>query len=136
MKSQSGHFVVVTSATGYVGTQLRSSYAASKHALHGFFDSLRLEHVNDHIDVTIVCPGFVKTDISLNAFEGSGELHRKMDPKTEKGTDPTVCAYDILCGIAARKHEVYVGHLASLVIYLRRFCPKLLYRFLLRVQSS
>ncbi|CAF3626540.1 unnamed protein product [Adineta steineri] len=133
---QKGHYVVVTSATGYAGTALRSSYAASKHALHGFFDSLRLEHARDNIDVTMVCPGFVKTDVSRNAFQGSGALHKKMDPKTEKGTDPTVCAYDILCGVAARKHEIYVGHLASVVIYLQRFCPKLLYRVLLRTDSA
>ncbi|UJR25511.1 hypothetical protein I4U23_006857 [Adineta vaga] len=136
VERQKGHYVVVTSATGYAGTPLRSSYAASKHALHGFFDSLRLEHARDHIDVTMVCPGFVKTDISINAFDGSGALHKKMDPKTEKGTDPTVCANDILHGIAARKHEIYVGHLAAVVIYLRRFFPKLLYRILLRTESA
>jgi short-subunit dehydrogenase len=115
---------------------LRSSYAASKHALHGFFDSLRLEHTNDHIDVTIVCPGFVKTDISINAFEGSGVLHKKMDPKTETGADPTVCAYDILRGVAARKHEIYVGGRASMPIYARRFFPKLLYHILLRIKTA
>jgi short-subunit dehydrogenase len=127
---------VVTSVTGHVGTALRSSYAASKHALHGFFDSLRLEHAKDHIDVTIVCPGFVKTDVSKNAFEGSGELHKKMDPQTEKGTDPTVCAYDILRGVADRKHEIYVGRAASIVIYLRRLFPQLLYRILLRTETA
>jgi len=84
----------------------------------------------------MVCPGFVKTDISINAFEGSGVLHKKMDPKTATGTDPTVCAYEILCGVAARKHEIYVGHLASVTIYLRRFFPALLYRVLLRMESS
>ncbi|CAF0881792.1 unnamed protein product [Rotaria sordida] len=136
IQRQKGHFVVVTSVAGYAATSLRSSYAASKHALHAFFDALRLEHTKDHIDVTIVCPGFVKTNISINALEGSGQLHNKMDPKTEKGTDPTVCAYDILHGIAARKHEIYVGHLASIVIYLRRLCPQLLYRIFLRTEAS
>jgi len=125
----------VTSATGYIGTPLRSSYAASKHALHGFFESLRLEHAKDHIDVTMVCPGFVKTDVSKNAFSGSGALHNQMDPKTESGADPTECAYDILRGVAARKHEIYVGRQAALPIYLRRFFPKLLYRILLRTKS-
>jgi dehydrogenase/reductase SDR family protein 7B len=136
MERQKGHFVVVSSAAGYAATPLRSTYAASKRALHGFFDSLRLEHYNDHVDVTIVCPGFVKTDISINAFSGSGMLHRTMDPKTESGTDPTVCAYDILRGVAARKHEIYVGRSASAVIYLQRFCPKLLFQFLRRTKSS
>jgi len=122
--------------TGYVGIAFRSTYAASKHALHGFFDSLRLEHVNDNIDVTLVCPGFIRTDISINAFEGNGVLHQKMDPKTAQGTDPTVCAYGILCGVAARKHEMYIGQSAYHLIYLRRFFPKLLYRVLLRMKPT
>ncbi len=136
MERQTGHFVVVSSASGYAATQLRSTYAASKRALHGFFDSLRLEHYDDHIDVTIVVPGFVKTDISINAFSGSGVLHKKMDPKTETGTDPTVCANDILQGVAARKHECYVGRSASSVIYLQRFCPQLLFHVLRRMKTS
>src|SRR5690606_4813050 len=109
MERKTGHYVVISSASAYASTPLRSTYAATKRALHGFFDSLRLEHYNDNIDVTIVCPGYVKTDISINAFEGSGVLHKKMDPKTETGTDPSVCANDILRGIAGRKHECYVG---------------------------
>jgi len=86
--------------------------------------------------VTIVCPGFVKTDVSINAFAGSGALHNKMDPQTETGTDPTVCAFDILRGVADRKHEIYVGHRASISIYLRRFFPQLLYRILLRTKPT
>ncbi|CAF1412171.1 unnamed protein product [Adineta ricciae] len=136
IERQKGQFVVVTSAAGYMGSALRSSYAASKHALHGFFDSLRLEHAHDNIDVTIVCPGFVRTSISQNAFVGSGLLYGKMDPKTEKGTDPSKCADDIILGIANRDHEVYVGYLASPLIYLRRFFPRILHFVLLRVQST
>jgi short-subunit dehydrogenase len=128
--------VVVTSAAGYIGSALRSSYAASKHALHGFFDSLRLEHARDHIDVTIVCPGFIRTAISENALEGSGLTHGKTDPKTDQGTDPATCAYEILRGVANRKHEIYVGHLASVLIYLRRFFPWLLFHILLHVRST
>jgi hypothetical protein len=59
-----------------------------------------------------------------------------MDPKTDRGTDPAICAYDILRGIANRKHEIYVGYLASPVIYLRRFCPQLLTYILLRTRST
>ncbi|CAF1036329.1 unnamed protein product [Rotaria sp. Silwood1] len=136
IERQKGHFVVVTSATGYIGASLRSTYAAAKHALHGFFDTLRLEHAHDHIDVTIVCPGFVRTAVSQNALEGSGLPHGKMDPKTDKGTDPTKCAYDILCGIANREHEIYVGYLASITIYLGRFFPRLLYHVLLHMKST
>ncbi|CAF1090149.1 unnamed protein product, partial [Didymodactylos carnosus] len=63
-----GHFVVVSSVSGYVGTPSRSTYAASKHALHGFFDALRFEHEKDNIHVTVICPGYIRTKISENAF--------------------------------------------------------------------
>lgn len=115
---------------------MRSSYAASKHALHGFFQSLRFEHTRDHIDVTVVVPGFVRTDISINALAGSGVTHGKMDPKTEKGTDPAKCAYDILFGIARRQHEVYVGYLGAVTVYLQRFCPRLLNYVLLHSKAT
>lgn len=127
---------MISSAAGYAGTALRSSYAASKHALHGFFDSLRLEHIRDHIDVTIVCPGFIRTAISQNAFDGAGCQHGQMDPQTDKGSDPTKCAFDILRGVANREHEVYVGRMSSIVVYLRRFCPWLLFHVLLRVRNT
>lgn len=127
---------MISSAAGYIGTALRSTYAASKHALHGFFGSLRLEHHKDHVDVTIVCPGFVRTDISHNALAGSGLKHGQMDAKTETGTDPAVCAYDILRGVANREHELYVGRMASPVIYLQRFFPRLAFRILLNMKTS
>ena len=55
-EKKNGHFVVISSVVGKIGTPLRSSYSASKHALHGFFDSLRAELHNDHIKVTLICP--------------------------------------------------------------------------------
>ena len=68
IENKKGHFVITTSIVGKIGTPLRSSYAASKHALHGFFDSLRAEHFKDNITVTLVCPGFVNTNVSKNAL--------------------------------------------------------------------
>ena len=81
----SGHFVVITSIVGKIGTPLRSSYAASKHALHGFFDSLRAEVYQNNIKVTLACPGFVQTNVSLNALTGDGSPQNKMDVATNNG---------------------------------------------------
>ncbi len=67
-----GHFVVISSLTGLFGFPLRSAYAAAKHALHGYFESVQLENVNNNIGVTLVCPGRVKTDISLTDLGGNG----------------------------------------------------------------
>ena len=75
---KSGHFVNVSSVMGLIGTPYRSGYAAAKHALHGFFDSLRAELWKDSrsIHVTMICPGWVKTNVSINALIGDG-LHNR-----------------------------------------------------------
>lgn len=124
---KSGHFVVTTSIVGKIGTPLRSSYAASKHALHGFFDSLRAELFKDHIAVTLICPGFVKTNISLNALTGDGSPQEKMDTATNNGIEPTRFAKLMVRAIAKKKEEVYIaGAKEKLGVYVKRFFPKLL----------
>ncbi|MES2622010.1 MAG: SDR family NAD(P)-dependent oxidoreductase, partial [Bacteroidota bacterium] len=60
-KQKEGLIVTVTSAVGKFGSPWRSGYSASKHALHGFFDSLRVEVYDDNIKVLLVCPGFIQT---------------------------------------------------------------------------
>ncbi|MDJ1500565.1 SDR family oxidoreductase [Cytophagaceae bacterium BD1B2-1] len=128
VKQQSGQFIVTSSVVGYIGTPMRSSYAASKHALHGFFDSLRAEHWKDKIKVTIVCPGYIKTAISLHAIDENGEQYNKMDTNQEKGMQPDVCARHILKAVKKNKEEVYIGGKEILGIYMKRFFPTLLSR--------
>ena len=65
-----GHYVVVSSVMGKYGSPFRSGYSAAKHALHGFFDVMRMEHQKDNINVTIICPGFVRTPIAMNSLKG------------------------------------------------------------------
>ena len=66
VQRQKGHFVVVTSLMGLFSSPLRSGYCGAKHALHGFFEALRAEHHDDGLNITMVCPGFIRTNISLN----------------------------------------------------------------------
>lgn len=129
-----GHFVVVTSLTGMIGTPLRSSYAASKHALHGFFDSLRAEHHRDGIAVTLVCPGFVQTDVSRNALTGDGSAQGTMDDATAKGITPDACAEGLVEATALRREELYVGGRERLGVYLKRYAPTLFSRVLRRAR--
>src|SRR6266850_1021844 len=79
LKRKSGHFVTVSSVMGKIGTPHRSGYAAAKHALHGFFDSLRAEvwKENKNILVTLICPGWVKTQVTINALTGDGSKLNK-----------------------------------------------------------
>lgn len=127
IKNKSGQFVVTTSIVGKIGTPLRSSYAASKHALHGFYDSLRAENHKNNIAVTLVCPGFVNTNVSLNALTGDGTAQNKMDAATQNGIEPSRFAKLMAKAIYAKKEEAYIaGAKEKLGIYAKRFFPKLL----------
>lgn len=121
---QLGHIVTITSLTGKFGTALRSTYAASKHALHGFFDSLRAElGPNSPIKVTLVCPGFIRTNVSVNALTGTGEAQGTMDDATGKGMDPEVLAQKILRAVAQGQEEANFGGREVMAVYLKRFFP-------------
>jgi len=120
---QLGHIVTITSLTGKFGSPYRSSYAASKHALHGFFDSLRAEMNDAHIKITLICPGFVHTNVSKNALTGDGAKLGTMDEATEKGMAPEHLAHKILQAIEQGKEEAYFGGKEVLGVYLKRFFP-------------
>lgn len=120
---QQGHFVNVSSLTGKFGTPYRSGYAASKHALHGFFDALRAEHYRDNIRVTMVCPGFIHTPITLSALTADGTPLNKMDEAQFKGKPADWCARKIVSAIESSKEEVYIGGREVFGVYLKRFFP-------------
>ena len=121
-----GHQVVITSAVGIISTPLRSSYAASKHALHGFYDAFRAEHHADQLKVTLALPGFIKTNISVNALTGDGSTQGKMDHAQANGMTAEECADQILKAVEKDKEEVYIGGMKEVAgIYLKRFFPGL-----------
>lgn len=132
-----GHFVVTTSIVGKIGTPLRSSYAATKHALHGFFDSLRAEHHKDNIAVTLVCPGFVTTNVSKNALTGNGSPQNSMDTATANGINPDRFAELMIKAIRKKKEEVYIaGAKEKLGVYTKRFFPKLLSKMIRKLSVT
>lgn len=125
VERRKGHHVAVTSTVGIINTPFRSGYGASKHALHGFYDALRAEHHDDNLKVTIVLPGYIKTNLSFNALVGDGSPQNKMDKGQEKGMSPEKCAKLIIKAIEADKQEAYIGGFKErLGIYLKRFWPK------------
>lgn len=126
IERQQGQFVVTTSIVGKIGTPLRSTYAASKHALHGFFDSLRAEVYNNNIDVTLICPGYVTTNVSMNALLGDGSAQQIMDKATANGIKPDRFAKLMAKAIAKKKQEAYIaGAKEKLGVYVKRWIPKL-----------
>ena len=120
---QLGHIATITSLTGKFGTPYRSAYAASKHALHGFFDSLRAELHETPIKITLLCPGFVRTNISINALQGNGGQLGKMDEATEKGMDAMHLAKKILRSLEKGENEAYYGGKEVMGVYVKRFFP-------------
>jgi short-subunit dehydrogenase len=123
LERKSGHIVVISSVVGKFGTPLRSTYAASKHALHGFMDALRAETWRAGLKITLVCPGFVRTAISLNALTGDGTPQGTMDDALLKGMAPDRCAEKILRALEKGREEVIVGGWETLGVYLKRFLP-------------
>lgn len=133
IRRKKGHFVTVSSLTGKFGTPYRSGYAASKHALHGFFDAVRAEHYNDKIKVTMICPGFIHTPITLSALTADGTPLQKMDEAQYKGKSAIWCAEKIIKAIENEKEEVYIGGREVWGVYIKRFFPKLFSKVIRKV---
>jgi len=134
IERQQGHVAVVSSVVGKFGTPLRSSYSASKHALHGWFDSLRTEVHNDNVGVTLACPGFVKTNVASNALYPDGT---SLGPEArERGIPPEQCATAIADAIENNKAEITVGGWETMGVYLKRFVPALFRRFIRRYNTT
>ncbi|KMQ61681.1 short-chain dehydrogenase [Chryseobacterium angstadtii] len=126
IRNGGGHVVAVTSLMGIFGAPMRSSYAAAKHALHGFFDSLRAELFTKKIVVTLICPGFIQTNISINAVTGNGTSQGTMDDATINGMPADVFAKKMLSAIEKKKNQASIGGRETMGVYLKRFFPALL----------
>ncbi len=132
VKQGGGHYVVVSSVMGKYGSPFRSGYAAAKHALHGFFDVMRMEHQKDNIYVTIICPGFVRTPVAMNSFRGDGSVLGKDDLATRKGMKVEDFARKMARSVEQKKWEVSFGGKERLAVYLKRLSNKLLHSIVIR----
>lgn len=137
LSRQKGLIIVISSVIGKFGTALRSSYAASKHALHGFFDSLRGEISSHGIRVVIVIPGYVKTEITLKGLKGDGSFIGKMGHGQSKAMSPDEFAKRFLRALDGKKEEILIGGIRETGgVYLKRFFPRLLSRILRRAKLT
>jgi short-subunit dehydrogenase len=131
LTQKSGHMVVISSVAGKFGVPMRSGYSATKFALHGFFEALRAEEERNGVHVTMVCPGYIRTEISLSALRGDGRKHAKMDSELAHGMPADECARQILRGIARKKKEIVVAAAREkTLVYLKRFFPTVLARMI------
>ena len=126
MERKSGQIAVVSSILGLLGMQTRTAYSASNHALRGYFESLRNELHGTGVDITMIYPGYVSTNVAHNALTANGEAHGKNDTQHESAMTADKCAERILKAIR-RKQSVVVfgGALEMLSVYVATYAPPL-----------
>ncbi|XP_045634101.1 dehydrogenase/reductase SDR family member 7B isoform X5 [Ursus americanus] len=131
IKRRQGHIVAISSIQGKISIPFRSAYAASKHATQAFFDCLRAEMEQYEIEVTVVSPGYIHTNLSLNAVIADGSTYGVMDKTTAQGRSPAEVARDVLAAVGKKKKDVILADLLpSLAIYLRTLAPGLFFRLM------
>ena len=123
----SGKIVAISSLLGHYGTANLAIYAASKHAVLGYFESLREELLNTGVDVLLVSPGFVNTNVTLNSLTASGEKNAKNSVAQEQGMLPDTMAKKLITAINSNRKYFYPGGKEMLAIPLKRAAPGLFY---------
>lgn len=127
-----GLIVTVSSVAGYSPLIARTGYAASKHALHGFFESLRTELAPHGVEVMMVCPSFVATQIDRNAIGGDGAPVRHAQVTTGGRLSPDEVAGRVFAGAARGRRLLLVGGTARAAWWLSRCAPALYERLMAR----
>lgn len=137
IEQQSGHFAVTSSISGKIGVPFRTAYCAAKHAMMGFFDSLRTEVTHLGIRVTTITPGYIRTDISARAIAGDGNLYGRQDTEIRGGMDVNDCAKVIMRGFHNGKSEIPVGKGFEMnALWLKRYFPKTLLKLAAKQYSK
>ncbi|KAK2187116.1 hypothetical protein NP493_179g05000 [Ridgeia piscesae] len=133
ISARRGHIVAVSSLQGKFALPFRAAYGASKHALQAFFDCLRAEVAQYGIGVSVVSPGYIQTDLSLNAVTSAGDRNAVMDAATASGMTPEYVANQILQAVARRQDDVVVAPLLyRIVVLLRALQPNLFFWIMAR----
>lgn len=131
IQRRGGHIVVISSVQGKIAIPCRSAYAASKHATQAYFDCLRAEIHQFGIPVTVISPGYIRTNLSINAVTADGSKHGVLDKTTAAGRDPRDVARSVLRAVRLRSKDVVLaGPAPTLAVYLRTLCPALFFRIM------
>jgi short-subunit dehydrogenase len=136
IKQGGGHILCTSSIVGVFGFPLRSAYSAAKHALHGFFESLRIEYYEHNINVGIIIGGRIQTPISMSAVTSDGTPYGKMDDGQKNGITAEKAAKQILDGIRKNKKEIWIGGSELLMIALKRWFPALHFKISKNVKPT
>ncbi|MBC7525107.1 MAG: SDR family oxidoreductase [Flavobacterium sp.] len=127
-KQNAGNITVISSIAGLIGFPLRTGYCASKHAVKGYFETLQCELYKTNIDICIVYPGRIDTNISKNALLGDGSKFGITDDNNKVGMEVSICAKKILKGIYERKKNIFIVKSERILYWLWWFIPSLYYK--------
>lgn len=132
---KSGNLIVISSITGKYGFWERSAYAASKHALHGFFETLQIELKEFNINTLLVCAGGVKTNISNNAITADGTPHGQMDDLQKRGSSPEYLAERTIKAAEKGKKLLFIGKGEVYLYFIKKWFPWLFFKILESVKG-
>ncbi|XP_054160431.1 dehydrogenase/reductase SDR family protein 7-like [Oppia nitens] len=131
IEQNNGKIVVISSVQGQLALPYRSAYTASKHALQAFCDSLRAELVDTNISVLVVSPGYIKTNLSLNAVTGSGESYGQMDATTASGAEPQDIAKSIVNSLISDDNQLIMSPIMpKIAIWIRCLFPDIYFKLM------
>jgi short-subunit dehydrogenase len=136
LKQTRGRIVGISSLVGKTGVPTRTGYAASKHAMAGFFDSLRIETSSSGVSVTMVYPGFVDTPIREQALDANGRPMGPQAPQEPRAMSVEKCARAIIRGAARRDREVVMPWQGKLAIWMKVFMPGVVDRLARKTMSE
>jgi NAD(P)-dependent dehydrogenase (short-subunit alcohol dehydrogenase family) len=132
LTASSGRIVAVSSLTGLAGVPTRTGYAASKHAMIGFFDSLRIELAGSGVSVTVVAPDFVVSEIQRRAAGPDGQPLGENPMRGSRIMTAEACAEIILDATARRRRLALTSARGRLLLWTRLLAPELVDRLAAR----
>ncbi|WP_455603174.1 SDR family oxidoreductase [Acinetobacter pecorum] len=131
LEQKSGRIIFISSVAGLLGTQYRASYSAAKAAIHMWANSLRAEVAAQGVQVSVVFPGFVKTNVSLNALNGEGKPQGHPDEAIENGLSAEDFAAQTVQALQNGEEYIVIGgKKEKLGVLVSRISPKVLYKMI------
>ncbi len=126
-----GKIVMMSSVAGLIGTQYRGAYSAAKAAIHLWANSLRAELYDQGIEVATIFPGFIQTNVSINALTGDGSVQGTMDEATNKGLSATDFAKQVVKALSKGEEYIIVaGQQEKMAVRVNRLSPPKLYKMI------
>jgi dehydrogenase/reductase SDR family member 7B len=131
-----GHIACVSSVNGVLSDKCSSAYSAAKHGLHGFYDALRAESP-DGITVSMITPGYIRTDITVNSLNGNGHTFGEHSEASLKGMPPAKMAKYVVKRLEKKSPLIFVGgYPERLAILIHDWCPTYFYKLARRLEPE